>query len=86
MPRIIDAILAKDGQILLTADHGNADVMLDSDGNTVTAHSLNDVPLVHIAREPMKLMDGGRLCDIAPTILKLMHLEIPKEMAGKPLV
>ncbi len=86
VPRITDAILAKDGQILLTADHGNADVMLDSDGNTVTAHSLNDVPLVHIAREPMKLMDGGRLCDIAPTILKLMHLEIPKEMAGKPLV
>ena len=46
VPRIVDAILAKDGQILLTADHGNADVMLDKDCNTVTAHSLNDVRCV----------------------------------------
>ena len=53
VPRIADAILAKDGQILLTADHGNADVMLDRDGNVVTAHSLNDVPLVHIANHPV---------------------------------
>ena len=86
VPQIVDAILAKDGQILLTADHGNADVMLDKDGNTVTAHSLNDVPLLHIANEPKQLKDGGRLCDIAPTILKLMHLDIPAEMTGKPLV
>ena len=64
----------------------NADVMLDKDGNTVTAHSLNDVPLLHIANEPKQLEDGGRLCDIAPTILKLMNLDIPAEMTGKPLV
>lgn len=63
VPQIIDSILAKDGQILLTADHGNADVMLDKDGNTVTAHSLNDVPLLHIANEPKQLKNGGRLCD-----------------------
>ena len=63
-----------------------SDVMLDKDGNTVTAHSLNDVPLLHIANEPKQLKDGGRLCDIAPTILKLMHLDIPAEMTGKPLV
>ena len=69
VPKIADAILAKDGQILLTADHGNADVMLDKDGNVVTAHSLNDVPLVHIANHPSQLKDGGRLSDIAPTIL-----------------
>ena len=86
VPRIADAILAKDGQILLTADHGNADVMLDNNGNVVTAHSLNDVPLVHIANEPCLLKDNGRLCDIAPTILKLMKLDIPEEMTGKPLV
>lgn len=86
VPRIADAILAKDGQILLTADHGNADVMLDRDGNVVTAHSLNDVPLVHIANHPSQLKDGGRLSDIAPTILKLMGLDIPEEMTGKPLV
>ena len=86
VPKIADAVLAKDGQILLTADHGNADVMLDDDDNVVTAHSLNDVPLVHIANRPAKLSDGGRLCDIAPTMLKLMGLAIPAEMTGKPLV
>ena len=86
VPRIVDAVLAKDGQVLLTADHGNADVMYDENGNTVTAHSLNDVPLVHISGEPAALKDGGRLCDIAPTLLKLMDLDIPAEMTGKPLV
>ena len=86
VPRIVDAVLAKDGQILLTADHGNADVMYNADGNVVTAHSLNDVPLLHIANEPASLKDGGRLCDIAPTLLKLMGLDIPAEMTGKPLV
>lgn len=86
VPKIVNAILQKDGQILLTADHGNADVMADKDGNVVTAHSLNDVPLVHIANKPVHLKDGGRLCDIAPTMLKLMNLDIPEEMTGKPLL
>lgn len=86
VPQIVDAVLAKDGQILLTADHGNADVMMDEKNNIVTAHSLNDVPLIHIANEPVKLNDGGRLCDIAPTLLKLMNLEIPDEMTGKSLI
>lgn len=86
VPKIADAVLKRDGQILLTSDHGNADVMLDDKGNIVTAHSLNDVPLVHISRHPSKLRDGGRLCDIAPTLLKLMGLDIPSEMTGSPLV
>ncbi|MBQ3611236.1 MAG: 2,3-bisphosphoglycerate-independent phosphoglycerate mutase [Firmicutes bacterium] len=86
VPQIVDAVLAKDGQILLTADHGNADAMTDEEGNVVTAHSLNDVPLIHIAGEPVQLKEGGRLCDLAPTLLKLMNIEIPEEMTGKPLV
>ena len=86
VPQIVDAVLAKGGQILLTADHGNADEMLDENGNVMTAHSLNDVPLVNISADPAPLKDGGRLCDIAPTMLKLMGLEIPEEMTGKPLV
>jgi 2,3-bisphosphoglycerate-independent phosphoglycerate mutase len=86
VPRIADAVLAKGGQILLTADHGNADVMVDEAGNVVTAHSLNPVPLVHIAAQPVALDDGGRLCDIAPTLLELMGLDIPPEMTGKSLV
>ena len=86
VPRIVEAVLGKGGQILLTADHGNADVMLDEDGNVVTSHSLNPVPLLHIAEEPVRLADGGRLSDIAPTMLTLMGLPIPKEMTGKSLV
>lgn len=85
--RIAGALLAAGGQILLTADHGNADVMLDEDGNPMTAHSTNPVPLVHIAESPvLALADGGRLCDIAPTLLTLMGLDIPPEMTGKSLV
>ena len=86
VPQIVDAVLAKGGQILLTADHGNADEMLDEKGNVMTAHSLNDVPLINISSDPLPLKDGGRLCDIAPTMLKLMGLDIPEEMTGTPLV
>ncbi|MDO5491004.1 MAG: 2,3-bisphosphoglycerate-independent phosphoglycerate mutase [Bacillota bacterium] len=85
VPKIVDAVLAQDGQILLTADHGNADEMLDEEGNVMTAHSLNPVPLVHIASEPRALKDGGRLCDLSPTLLDLMGLEIPPEMTGRSL-
>jgi len=86
VPQIVDAVLAAGGQILLTADHGNADEMLDKDGNVVTAHSLNQVPLVHISSDPVELADGGRLCDIAPTMLTLMGIEVPKEMTGRCLI
>lgn len=86
VPKIADAVLAKGGQILLTADHGNADQMLNEDGSVVTAHSLNQVPLVHIAKDPAVLADGGKLADLAPTLLDLMGLDIPKEMTGKSLV
>lgn len=86
VPQIVDAVLAKGGQILLTADHGNADCMIDTEGNVVTAHSLNQVPLIHIAENPVQLADGGRLCDIAPTMLRLMGLTIPEEMTGRSLV
>ena len=86
VPQIVDAVLAKDGQILLTADHGNADEMLTAEGNVMTAHSLADVPLVHIANEPKQLADGGRLCDISPTLLDLMGLDAPEEMTGHSLV
>ncbi len=83
--KIKDAILKKDGQILLTADHGNADQMTDDEGNVVTAHSLNDVPLVHISDRPCRLRDGGRLSDIAPTLLNLMGMDMPCEMTGQSL-
>lgn len=86
VPKIVDAVLSKGGQILLTADHGNADVMTDEDGNVITAHSLNKVPLLHISKNPHQLKEGGKLSDIAPTLLDLMDINIPKEMTGTSLV
>lgn len=85
--RIADAILSKDGQILLTADHGNADYMLDDNDNIVTKHSLSPVPLCYICNEPVIFKKNtGKLADIAPTLLTLMGLEVPDEMHGDVLV
>ena len=85
--RIVDAVLEAGGQILLTADHGNADQMLDEEDNVVTAHSTNQVPLVHIAAEPVcGFKEGVKLADIAPTMLKLMDLPVPAEMSGDCLI
>ena len=70
----------------MTADHGNADTMIDPDGNAITSHSTNPVPLYHIAAEPKNLKDGGKLADIAPTLLTLMDIPVPEEMTGDVLV
>ena len=84
---IRDAILEKDGQILLTADHGNADTMLDAEGNPVTKHSTALVPLCHICNEPMPFRkDTGKLADISPTLLTMMGIEVPSGMEGDVLV
>ena len=88
--RIVQAISAVGGRILLTADHGNADDMLDHQGNPVTAHSTNPVPLAYIASEEetskIRFREGGKLSDIAPTILTLMGLPVPPEMTGDVLI
>jgi len=84
--KIVDKVLAKGGQLLLTADHGNADVMIDENGGPMTAHSLNVVPLIHIAEDAAPLADGGRLCDLSPTLLDMMGLPIPPEMTGRSLL
>ena len=88
--KVTDTVLAVGGQILLTADHGNADCMLDAGGNVVTAHSTNPVPLVHISASPCSFREDtaetAKLADIAPTMLKLMELPIPPEMSGSCLV
>lgn len=85
--QIAERVLSKDGQILLTADHGNADYMLDDNDNVVTKHSLSPVPLCHIANEPRPFnVPHGKLADIAPTLLTLMGLDVPQEMKGEVLV
>ena len=83
---VMDAILAKGGIVLLTADHGNADCMLDTDGSPFTAHTTNPVPLLVAGAGDVKLRAGGKLADIAPTMLDLMHLEKPAEMTGESLI
>ena len=83
---ITKAILEKDGQILLTADHGNADTMKNEDGEPITSHSLNVVPIIIISNDPPVLRSNGKLADIAPTFLKMLNLKIPKEMSGNCLI
>ena len=85
--QVADAILAKDGQILLIADHGNADYMLDDKDNVVTKHSLSRVPCCHICNEPQAFaVNEGKLADVTPTFLTLMGLPVPSEMKGDVLV
>ncbi len=84
--RAVEAMQASDGEVLITADHGNAETMLDTVSHQAhTAHTLNLVPLLYIGRKA-KAVDGGALQDVAPTLLKIMGLPQPSEMAGKPLL
>ncbi len=84
--RILEAVQALGGELLITADHGNAEQMFDLETNQPhTAHTVNPVPFVYVGR-PATLAATGALEDIAPTMLYLMGLPIPPEMSGKPLV
>ena len=86
--KVLDAILSVGGQALLTADHGNCDYMFAPETKApFTAHTTNPVPFAVIGADGVKgLQDGGKLCDIAPTMLDIMGLEIPAEMTGKSLI
>ncbi|MBQ5796833.1 MAG: 2,3-bisphosphoglycerate-independent phosphoglycerate mutase [Firmicutes bacterium] len=85
--KIVEALKAHGGRLLLTADHGNADCMLDENGCIVTAHSLNPVPVLVLDPErSVELEDGGVLADLAPTLLDLMDMEAPAEMTGHSLI
>lgn len=85
--RVLDALAAAGGCALITADHGNADQMLDVDGSPFTAHSTNPVPLAAVGCKDVKaLATGGVLADLAPTMLELLGLEQPVEMTGHSLL
>jgi len=85
--KIANAILAHNGRLLVTADHGNADEMIDANGDIMTAHSLNPVPLIYVANDSKEYkLEDGALCDLAPSILHLMNLDIPSEMEGRVLI
>ena len=83
--RTVDAILAKGGACLITADHGNADCMVDTDGSPFTAHTTNPVPFCVVGYD-CKLREGGKLADIAPTMLEILGLECPDEMDGTSII
>lgn len=83
--RVTDAIAKMGGVSLITADHGNADKMVAEDGEPFTAHTTNPVPFC-VVGYPCKLRTGGRLADIAPTMLKVMGLPQPEEMDGKSII
>lgn len=85
--RIVEAVLARDGTVLICGDHGNAERMLAADGSPFTAHTANQVPLVAIGgRVVSRSLRPGRLADVAPTILELLELPQPEEMTGKSLL
>jgi 2,3-bisphosphoglycerate-independent phosphoglycerate mutase len=84
--RVVTTALKNDYTVFLTADHGNADYMINEDGTPNTAHTLNLVPLFVIDNDWKGSLKPGKLGDIAPTILTMMGLEIPKEMTGEVLI
>ncbi len=86
--KVVDKVLSMGGTALITADHGNADKMLDENGNPFTAHTTNIVPFILCGKgfENKTLREGGKLCDVAPTLLDVMGIEKPAEMTGKSLI
>ncbi len=84
--KVVGKIESLGGNFIITADHGNAEQMLTESGEPMTAHSTNHVPCIVGGIGNPKLAEDGRLCDLAPTMLEMMGLEIPKEMTGKSIV
>jgi 2,3-bisphosphoglycerate-independent phosphoglycerate mutase len=82
---VVDAVRATGGVLIITADHGNADEMLEDDGSPDTAHSLNPVPLI-VTDEDHALRDGGVLADVAPTVLQILGIAQPGAMTGSSLL
>ncbi len=82
---VVETVLASGGALFITADHGNADHMLEDDGSPNTAHSLNPVPVI-VTVEGVSLRGGGALADVAPTLLEMLGVEQPAEMTGRSLI
>lgn len=84
--KVVEAIKEVDGQLLITADHGNAEMMVNPEtGGIHTAHTNLPVPLIYVGSKDLKLKDGGKLSDLAPTMLALSNMDIPAEMSGQVL-
>ena len=83
--KVFDAVQAVNGTLIITADHGNADMIFDEEGNPFSAHTTNPVPFL-ITRKDVELHETGNLGDITPTMLELLGIEQPKEMTGKSMI
>ncbi|MBH0230950.1 2,3-bisphosphoglycerate-independent phosphoglycerate mutase [Halobacillus yeomjeoni] len=83
--KIVDKIHEKGGHAIITADHGNSDEVTTSEGDAMTAHTTNPVPVI-VTKEGVELRDGGVLGDLSPTLLKLLGVEQPEEMTGQSLI
>ncbi len=83
--RLCDAVIKMGGKMIITADHGNADKMLDENGEPFTPHSTNPVPVITVGQDK-PLRKGGKLCDLCPTLLMMMDLPKPPEMTGESLI
>ena len=85
LEKLIPELVTRDYHIVIIADHGNADIMINPDGSPNTAHTTNPVPIIVISPEVANVRDG-KLADVAPTLLKLMNIPQPEAMTGKPLI
>jgi 2,3-bisphosphoglycerate-independent phosphoglycerate mutase len=83
--KVVDAILEKGGAAIITADHGNSDEVITLEGQPMTAHTTNPVPVI-VTKPNLILREDGILADLAPTMLKLLVVRQPQEMTGKPLI
>lgn len=83
--RVVDAILAKGGAAIITADHGNSDEVVTVEGQPMTAHTTNPVPVI-VTKPGVELLEGGILADLAPTMLDLLGVKQPAEMTGSSLI
>ena len=87
--KVINAIIEAGGEAIITADHGNAEMMIDEEtGGPFTAHTLSKVPFILVSKrfQDKKLRQDGILADIAPTMLDLMGINVPEEMTGKTMI
>lgn len=89
LPRVVERVLAHDGVALITADHGNCETMqCPVTGGAFTAHTTNKVPFILVSKhlQDIRLREDGALCDIAPTLLQLLNIDVPREMTGTSLM
>jgi 2,3-bisphosphoglycerate-independent phosphoglycerate mutase len=83
---VVEAAKANNYEVIIIADHGNADFAVNTDGSPNTAHSLNPVPFIYVTANKDAKVENGILADVAPSICQILGIEKPKEMTGKGLI